>query len=410
MKIRGERKMKLHGYSLEKIKHVGLVLILSVMIGVLVGAMDAGFGIVLNHLANIFQTHRLILLPFLPFVGMAFIYLQRRYGKDSHLGMGLIFKAGYGEIASVPKRLVPFAIMGTWLTHLFGGSAGREGVAVQIGATVAHWFGRQFKGMNYKRFIVIGMASGFAGLFQTPIAAIFFAMEVLVVGHLTYDVLLPTMVAAFAASFTSAFLGLDKFSYQLVVDDRLPWFLIIRLIILGIIFGLVGYLFAKAMRFTRLTLENQFPNPVWRIGVIGLVLSITLWLFDHGRYAGLGTNLIVASFHGGTIHAYDWLLKLVFTALTLASGFLGGEVLPMFAIGSCLGAAMAPWLHLPVDFVAALGFASVFGSATNTFIAPIFIGAEVFGFDGIPYFFIVCAIGYLCNGNRSVYSLQRSEI
>lgn len=295
------------------------------------------------------------------------------------------------------------------MTHLFGGSAGREGVAVQIGATVAHAFGRQFQGMNYKRFIVIGMASGFAGLFQTPIAAIFFAMEVLVVGHLTYDVLLPTMVASFTASFTSEFLGLSKFSYHLVLDDRLPWFLIVRLVILGIIFGLVGYLFARTMRLTRLTLTNHFPNPVWRIGIVGIIVSILLFVFHDGRYASLGTNLIVDSFHGGTIYPYDWLLKMILTALTLACGFQGGEVLPMFAIGSTLGAALAGIFGLPVDFVAALGFASVFGSATNTFLAPIFIGAEVFGFDAIPYFFIVCAIGYLCNGNRSIYSLQKIE-
>ncbi|CAI3282088.1 chloride channel protein [Enterococcus cecorum] len=399
----------MRGYSLEKMKHVGLVLILSVLIGLSVGALDAGFGRVLDYISIFFHQHKHILLPFLGFAGMLFVHIQLKYGKDSHLGIGLIFKAGYGEVSKVPKRLVPFAICGTWLTHLFGGSAGREGVAVQIGATVAHAFGRQFQGMNYKRFIVIGMASGFAGLFQTPIAAIFFAMEVLVVGHLTYDVLLPTMVASFTASFTSEFLGLSKFSYHLVLDDRLPWFLIVRLVILGIIFGLVGYLFARTMRLTRLTLTNHFPNPVWRIGIVGIIVSILLFIFHDGRYASLGTNLIVDSFHGGTIYPYDWLLKMILTALTLACGFQGGEVLPMFAIGSTLGAALAGIFALPVDFVAALGFASVFGSATNTFLAPIFIGAEVFGFDAIPYFFIVCAIGYLCNGNRSIYSLQKIE-
>ena len=269
----------MRGYSLEKMKHVGLVLILSVLIGLSVGALDAGFGRVLDYISIFFHQHKHLLLPFLGFAGMLFVHIQLKYGKDSHLGIGLIFKAGYGEVSKVPKRLVPFAICGTWLTHLFGGSAGREGVAVQIGATVAHAFGRQFQGMNYKRFIVIGMASGFAGLFQTPIAAIFFAMEVLVVGHLTYDVLLPTMVASFTASFTSEFLGLSKFSYHLVLNDRLPWFLIVRLVILGIIFGLVGYLFSRTMRLTRLTLTNHFPNPVWRIGIVGIIVSVLLFVF-----------------------------------------------------------------------------------------------------------------------------------
>lgn len=155
------------------------------------------------------------------------------------------------------------------------------------------------------------------------------------------------------------------------------------------------------------TLAAVFKCPILRIAVIGVFLSIVFLLLYAGRYSGLGTNLIQYSFHGGTIFSYDWILKFMLTIITLAAGFQGGEVTPLFAIGASLGVVLAGLLHLPIAFVAALGYISVFGSATNTFFAPLFIGGEVFGFAYMPYFFIVCAIAYICNRNKSIYSLQK---
>ena len=155
-------------------------------------------------------------------------------------------------------------------------------------------------------------------------------------------------------------------------------------------------------------LGEALKNPIARILLCGILLSILLLLLNRGRYAGLGTNLIYASFEGELIHSYDWILKLLLTVFTLSAGFQGGEVTPLFSIGASLGVVVAPFFGVSALLGAALGYAAVFGSATNTFLAPMFIGAEVFGYEYLPCFFVVCTFAYLVNGNNTIYSLQRS--
>lgn len=390
-----------------KKQEVAIISVLSIFIGLIVGAVDTLFGRVLIALTEFREAHFLYLIPFLAPVGMLFVYLFLNYGKNSSQGMGLIFRVGHNEEAMIPKRLTPFVILGTWLTHLFGGSAGREGVAVQVGATVSHWVGKIVKGVDASQFIVIGMAAGFAGLFQTPVAASFFAMEVLVIGKLRYDALLPTLIAAFVASNTSASLGLEKFSVALDIPVTFDVWFALKLVVLGMAFGLAGWAFSGSLKWAKNALATYIPNAVRRIGIVGIALSILLMLFFQGRYSGLGTNLISFSFNGGTIEMYDWALKLLFTVITVSAGFQGGEVTPLFAIGASLGVILAPVLGIPVVLAAALGYASVFGSATNTLLAPMLIGGEVFGFNYLPYFLIVCGIAFICNGNRSIYGNQK---
>lgn len=405
MIIRNRKVKEMRG--LQAKKELAFICFLSIVIGVAVGAVDTLFGKVLLFVTELRQEHFIYLIPFLAPAGMIFTYFFIKYGKTSAKGMGLIFQVGQKEEQLIPKRLTPFIIIGTWLTHLFGGSAGREGVAVQLGAAIAHQIGGFFKKIESSQFIIIGMAAGFAGLFETPIAATFFAIEVLVIGHLRYDVFLPTLFAAFTASFTSKALGLEGFTFDLEVPVNLDVVLFCKLIILGLLFGLVGRLFSTSLKDAKAFFNQKFPNAIRRIGIIGLLLSLLLALFFQGRYSGLGTNLIVASFQGGTIEIYDWLLKLIFTILTISIGFQGGEVTPSFAIGASLGAVLATTFGLPGAFVAALGYVSVFGSATNTLLAPIFIGGEVFGFEYLPYFVIVAGVAFIFNGNFSIYGNQK---
>lgn len=383
--------------------------LLSVLIGLIVGMIDTLFGKILLMLTNFRQEHFTTLILFLAPVGMLFMYIFLKYGKNSSQGMGLIFRSGQTGEETIPKRLIPFVIVGTWLTHLFGGSAGREGVAVQLGATVAHWMGRIGKQFDARQLIVIGMAAGFAGLFQTPLAATFFALEVLVVSKLRYDVLLPALIAAFTASTVSARLGLEKFQFMLNPSMNLDATIAWKIVVLGIIFGLVGRLFAVSLSWCKKQAQ-RIMNPIYRIGMIGLVLSMLFILFFQGRYSGLGTNLISISFAGGSIEIYDWLLKLLLTVITISAGYQGGEVTPLFAIGASLGVVLAGLFGLPIAFVAALGYVSVFGSATNTLLAPMLIGGEVFGFTYFPYFLIVCVIAFLCNGNRTIYGEQKRDV
>lgn len=381
---------------------------LGIPVGIMVGCMDTVFGRVLLFLSDVRDLHPVWFLPFLPAAGILIAYAYLKFGGKSSKGMNLVFQVGHGEEEVIPLRLVPFVVTGTWLTHLFGGSAGREGVAVQIGATLSHWAGRRTGIRNASQiFLVTGMAAGFAGLFRTPIAAVLFAMEVLAAGELRYEALFPAITAAFSASTTSRILGLEKFSFELkdvvILDAPMTG----KLLLLGIIFGFTGGAFAWLLKWTRQFAANRIPGPVLRIFVMGIGLSLLLLLLWKGRYSGLGTNLITASFQNGTIYEWDWILKLLLTVGTLAAGYQGGEVTPLFAIGASLGCVISGFFGMSVEFTAALGYAAVFGSATNTLFAPVLIGAEVFGFEYLPFFFVVCAAAYTFNMNKSIYALQQ---
>lgn len=286
--------------------------------------MDAVFGRVLLYLGAVRDAHTAWFLPFLGLIGALMAWAYKRYGAGCENGMGMVFEAGHAEREAIPLRLVPFVICATWLTHLFGGSAGREGVAVQLAAA-------------------------------------------------------PEWSAELALELTA----------------------------LGIVFGLTGAAFAFCLKRAKKLAQNRLKNPVLRALVMGVALSAVLYLLYRGRYCGLGTNLINASLAGKPIYAWDWALKLALTVLTLSAGFQGGEVTPLFSIGASLGAALAGLLGLPAAFCAALGYAAVFGSATNTLLAPALIGAEVFGWAAAPHFFAVCALSYAVNGGRSIYSGQK---
>ena len=302
-----------------------LVLIaVAVPTGIAVGAVDAVFGRVLLYLGAVRDAHTAWFLPFLGLIGALMAWAYKRYGAGCENGMGMVFEVGHAEREAIPLRLVPFVICATWLTHLFGGSAGREGVAVQLAAA-------------------------------------------------------PEWSAEPALELTA----------------------------LGIVFGLTGAAFAFCLKRAKKLAQNRLKNPVLRALVMGVALSPVLYLLYRGRYCGLGTNLINASLAGEPIYAWDWALKLALTVLTLSAGFQGGEVTPLFSIGASLGAALAGLLGLPAAFCAALGYAAVFGSATNTLLDPALIGAEVFGWAAAPHFFAVCALAYAVNGGRSIYSGQK---
>lgn len=385
-----------------------LLAFFSIPVGAAIGTIDAMFGRILLWITDLRNLYFFPLILFLPLGGIVIAYCYLHFGGKSSKGMNLVFEVGHGEEEIIPLKLIPFVMCGTWITHIFGGSAGREGVAVQIGATVSHWFGRHIPIKNAPNiFLVVGMAAGLSGLFRTPIAAVFFAMEVLVAGELRYEALFPSLVASFTASQVSKSLGLEKFTFYLSDNISFQASTMIKLLVLGMVFGLVGGFFAWALKQMKQAISAKLPNPMIRIAVVGIILIPLFILLHRGRYCGLGTNLINASFAGDTIYAYDWLLKLAFTILTLAAGFQGGEVTPLFSIGSSMGVMLAGTMGLPVQFAAALGYVALFGGATNTLLAPVLIGAEVFGYAYLPYFFVVCSASYVFNLNKSIYGKQK---
>lgn len=382
--------------------------LLAIIIGVLTGAIDAIFGIILLKLSDFRTEHFIYLIPFLAPVGVFIAWSYQKYAGKAAKGMGLVFDVGFGNEDVIPSKLIPFSIISTWLTHLFGGSAGREGVAVQLGATISNNLGNLLGLKNYKQtLVIVGMAAGFGGLFQTPLAAAFFAIEVMIAGKLNYKILLPALIGAFTASSVSNFLGLEKFTFNLNNIPAYDYTQIFKVAFLGILFGLTGFLFSYLLGTAKAKMTNLFPNPLIKIAVGGVILSVLMFIFFQGRYSGLGTNLISIALDGQKIYSFDFILKLLLTILTLSVGFQGGEVTPLFAIGASLGAIMAPILGLPIAFCAALGYASVFSSATNTFLAPVLIGCEVFGFNTLPFFIISIALSYTFNFNKSIYGAQK---
>ena len=397
--------MKKKDYILQLLKYF----IMAVIVGIIVGAIDALFGRVLIAISDFRTLHYQYLFPFLPIAGLVITAMYYAFSKASLKGMKLVFEAGQQKTDSIPLLLIPLVMIGTWLTHLFGGSAGREGVAVQIGATLSHAIGRKLKfPENGRLMLVIGMAAGFGGLFQTPLSAAFFAIEVIVIGKMDYEALLPALASAYTAAFTSHSLGLEKFSVAIKDTINLSGTkTIISVICLGIIFGLAGRLFSFSLSRLKTFMGEKIMNQFIRIGAMAIPLAALLFAVHGSRYSGLGTNLISAGFTGQTIYGYDWILKLLFTIFTLAIGFQGGEVTPLFSIGTSLGVILGGLFGLPPMLCAALGYVAVFGSATNTLIAPIMIGLEVFGGADMVLFVVVCAVAYGVNGDLSIYAQEK---
>ncbi len=390
-----------------KIKNISIYVLLAVVVGIIVGAIDALFGRVLLFITDFRTEHYKMLLPFLPIAGLLITYMYNKCSKESLKGMSLVLETTQEKREGIPKALIPLVMIGTWITHLFGGSAGREGVAVQIGATLSHNISKKLNlPNNGKVMAIVGMSAGFGGLFQTPLAALFFAIEVITVGVLEYEALLPAFVGAYVASTTSHLLGLEKFFVN--INDTIPIDekAVVKIIILGIAFGLAGKAFSFSLSKLKAFMGNKFKNPYVRIGVVSIPLAILLFIVLGGRYCGLGTNIINNCFNDGTVYSYDFILKIAFTVITLSIGFQGGEVTPLFAIGASLGYVLGGVMGLNPVVTASLGYAAVFGSATNTLIAPMLIGLEVFGSQNMTMFVVVCIIAYVLNGNKSIYSAQ----
>ena len=390
----------------------GKYVILAILVGICVGIVDTIFGRGLLAISAFRGQYYRYLLPVLPVAGLVIVWMYQRFSSLSLKGMTLVFEAGQKKREEIPLALVPLVMIGTWITHLFGGSAGREGVAVQIGATLSHEAGRRLH-IEEKApvMLITGMAAGFGGLFQTPLAAVFFAMEVIVSGYVEYDALLPAMIASYTASTTSHLLGLEKFA----VDVQEIWKIgdvknAGILIVLGLAFGLTGRCFSVFLQKAKKLAGDKISNPRVRIGCFAVPLAVILLALHSARYSGLGTNLITASFDGDTIYGYDWILKLFLTITTLAIGFQGGEVTPLFSIGASLGVVLGSALGVPPVVCASLGYAAVFGSATNTVIAPILIGLEVFGSRNAIPLVVVCLLAYLVNGNHSIYGAQAKAL
>ena len=384
---------------------------LSCVVGICSGIVCAVFGRGLLLINNFRDAHQIFLIPFLPLLGLCIVFMYDKWGGGVEEGMNLVFAAGFDDTRAIPFRMMPLAVGATWFGHVGGASVGREGVACQIGAVIGYTVGKFVKNKRFTQTLIIaGMAGGFAGLFRTPVAAVCFALEVMVAGRLFYYALLPAIIAAGSASVVSGMLGLTHEYFPLPDMDEAAFTLpfVAKLTVLALLFCAAGQLFAHLLKYCHERFQVWMPNKYKRIFIVGAVLSALLLVVHKGRYAGLSFSITDAIFEGGNVFVYDWILKLLFTVVCLSAGFQGGELTPLFIIGSAFGYVAAPLFGLPPLLGAALGHGAVFGSATNTLLAPIAITGAVFGFQYMPLFALVCAVAFYCNGNHSIYRLQRA--
>jgi H+/Cl- antiporter ClcA len=322
----------------------------------------------------------------------------------------------------VPRRMAPLILIATIVTHLCGGSVGREGTALQMGGSIAATCGEIFhlSRADMRMLLMAGIAAGFGAVFGTPLAGAVFALEVLVVGRVRYDALIPCLFAAAVGAWTCSAWGIDHWHRTIeisgIVTDKtlFDWALAMKVAVAGVTFGLVSVLFAELTHSIDHFFKRKIARPLWR-PVIGGVLVIALtYLLGTRDYLGLGIYThepngvtVLTAFSPDGAGDWSWWWKLFFTALTLGSGFKGGEVTPMFFIGATLGNVLAHIMGAPVELFAALGFVAVFAGAINTPLAGALMGIELFGSEGAIYFAIACFIAYASSGHSGIYLSQR---
>ena len=303
--------------------------------------------------------------------------------------------------------MAPLVLFGTIATHLFGGSAGREGTAVQIGGAVADQFTKIFKLNNQDRKILLiaGISAGFASVFGTPLAGGIFALEVLILGRIRLDAIVPSFLAAVLADYFCQAWNVGHTHYHINSIAEMNPANLLWALLAGIIFGLVSMLFSKSTHFWSSQFKKYIKYPPLRPFIGGVVIAIAVYLIGTTKYIGLGVPTIVDSF-SEAMNKYDFLVKVLFTSFTLGAGFKGGEVTPLFYIGATLGNALIWFIPLPMDLLAGMGFVAVFAGATNTPIACTIMGIELFGIESGVFIAIACSTAYLFSGHSGVYAAQ----
>jgi len=362
------------------------------------------------------------LLYLLPPGGLMIGLLYHHYGKSAGGGNNLLIDEIHQPAAGVPRRLAPLILLGTLVTHLFGGSAGREGTAVQVGGGIAGSFARVFKldEADVRVLLMAGVAAGFGSIFGTPIAGTVFALEVLVIGRMQYDALVPCFIASVVADWACHSWGIGHTPYHVAVTSgsfHAEPLLMGKVILAAVAFGLASLLFSESSHRLGAAFKHFIPRPELRPVVGGLMVIGLVFLAGTPDYLGLGVLgnrpdavTLPAMFGSMQIPASAWLWKLVFTVVTLSAGFKGGEVTPLFFIGAALGNALAHLLGAPVDLFAAIGFVAIFGGATNTPLASTILGMELFGAGNGLYIATACIVAYRFSGHTGIYTAQRLAI
>jgi len=387
---------------------LGQWLVLGALIGVMCGVASAAF-LFLLQVATQYRTQHELIVYSLPLAGVVIGLIYQRFGRSIAGGSNLVIDTIHDGGPRLPLRMAPMVLVGTVLTHLFGGSAGREGTAVQMGASLADALIHRLRvtGPLRRQLLAAGVAGGFGSVFGTPVAGAVFGLEFVVLGRIEYDALVPALVASVIGDMTTRGLGIEHTHYPLPAALALSPLVLLKWCAFALGLALAAFAFIELTHFLKKQGERRVPQLPLRM-LIGGALVVLLWrLWGTSDYLGLGVPTILRAFTDATLPPYAFAAKLVLTAITLGAGFLGGEVTPLFFVGAALGNLLSRVLGLPLALGAGVGLAAVFAAASNAPLALSIMAVELLGGNLFPHVAIVCVLTYLVSGERSIYSAQR---
>lgn len=385
------------------------VILISLCCAVVMGIISFVFLKMLG-LSSVFREFFPYCIWFLPLSGMLTAFVYKRYGGESSKGNNLIIQSANDGV-KVPKRLAFLTFIFTLLTHFSGGSAGREGTAVQIGGTltsnVADKLG--FKNEDRKIIILSGLSAAFGSVFGTPLAGAFFGMEVCCIGQLSVSAVIPCFLSSYLANAVTLLLGATHEVHKISAIPSLDIKSVLVFISASILFGLIGKLFALGVKYLKLLYAKIFKNTVLSALIGSVIVVLLIVLLNLNEYEGLSTWQQTTAFEGNA-NWYDMPVKFILTTFTLGAGFQGGEVTPLFDIGASFGGWYANMFGIEPSFLAAIGLICVFGSAANTPITTIMLGIELFGAEAVPYFVFASLISFIASGKSGIYSAQERKL